>query len=164
MLSRSLGFHYIEIKQKIMKLNHSIYLIAILAVSSCGTPKTNESTETSEAEEISSAQEFNVTKLWETDTLLTTSESVLYHSSLDVLFVACMNGAPTDKDGNGYIAQVDLDGNIVNEKWVTDLDAPKGMGVFGDKLYVTNITQLAEIDLSSGEVTNRWEVERGQFS
>ncbi len=145
-----------------MKLTQ-ITVLAFLIITGCTSPNTNNVKEISEESEKTTEEETNVTKLWETDTLLTTSESVLYHSSLDLLFVACINGAPTGKDGNGFIAQVDLDGNIVNEKWATGLDAPKGMGVYGDQLYVTNITQLVEIALGSGEVTNRWEVEGAGF-
>ncbi len=146
-----------------MKVNNSIYLFILAGFVACTNPKTNSQEEASEKQEITSEQEINVTKLWETDTLLLASESVLYHSPSEVLFVACINGVSTDKDGNGFIAQVNLDGQIVNEKWATDLDAPKGMGIYEDKLYVTNITQLVEIDLSSGEVTNRWEVEGSGF-
>jgi len=135
--------------------------LAILIASSCSSPKTNESEKTEN--EVSSKKEITVTKLWETDTLLSTSESVLYLQDADVLLVACINGKPLDKDGNGFIAQVDLDGNIVNDKWAIDLDAPKGMGIYEGNLYVTNITELVEIALASGEVTNRWEVEGSGF-
>jgi hypothetical protein len=155
------GFDYIEIKNTTMIRTISISIIAILATISCSSPKTNEGAVTDKPMPVS--QEFKVTKQWETDTLLSTAESVLYLPDAEVLLVACINGRPLDKDGNGFIAQVDLDGNILNEKWAIDLDAPKGMGVYQDKLYVTNITQLVEIALPSGEVSNRWEVEGSVF-
>lgn len=141
----------------------SIYFLAILGTLSCTSPKSHESEEASQESAVSPEQVITVTKLWETDSLLSTSESVLYLQGADLLLVACINGRPLDKDGNGFIAQVDLDGNIVNDKWVVDLDAPKGMGIYEDKLYVTNITELVEIALASGEVTNRWEVEGSGF-
>jgi len=140
-------------------------MISFLIMSSCSQQKESSedqsSNETAEIEIESTTP--SLTKLWETDTLLLTAESVLYDEENEILLVACINGTPLDKDGNGFIAQVDLEGNIINEKWVTDLDAPKGMGIYGDKLYTTNITQLAEIDMASGEVTNRWEVEGSGF-
>lgn len=146
-----------------MRLKHSIYLFTILGIVSCSSPKAGNDKTTTEKQESTSEQEINVSKVWETDTLLTTSESVLYDPKTELLLVACINGKPLDKDGNGFIAVVNLDGEIVTEKWATDLDAPKGMGIYEDKLYVTNITQLVEIEVTSGEITNRWEIEGSIF-
>lgn len=44
-----------------------------------------------------------LTMKWETDTVLTTCESVLYDPTNDVLYVANIAGNPEGKDGNGFI-------------------------------------------------------------
>jgi len=102
-------------------------------------------------------------KLWESEAVLTTSESIIYDQDKDILYVSCIDGKPLDKDGKGFIAQVDLKGNVVTQQWVTGLDAPKGMGINEGKLYVTNIDELVEIDIERGEVVKRYPVEGGTF-
>ena len=47
--------------------------------------------------------------------------------------------------------------------WVTGLDAPKGMGKSGNKLYVTDITKVVEIDVETGQITNRFDAPGATF-
>src|SRR6188472_3198199 len=72
-----------------------------------------------------------------TTTGLDTPESVLFDGSRDILYVANIAGDPVAKDGNGYLSILDLDGTIRTEKWVTGLDAPKGLHLDSDTLYVS---------------------------
>ncbi len=141
------------------------YLFFSLVIISCGSKKEksetvdNKDTQTTEEQ----VDEVSLEKLWETDTLLTTCESVFYDRQRNVLYVSNINGVPTDKDGNGFISKVNLDGSIENLQWVTGLDAPKGMGVSGDKLYVTNIDELVEVDIISREIVKRYPIEGAVF-
>lgn len=105
----------------------------------------------------------NLTKLWETTPELTTCESVCHDPQKDVLYVACINGNPAEKDGNGFIAQVSTSGEIVDQKWVEGLNAPKGMGIFRGRLYVTDIDRIVEIDIQHGRIVNDYPVEGAQF-
>jgi hypothetical protein len=105
----------------------------------------------------------NLEKVWETTDGLKICESVCYDAERDVLFVSCINGNPTNKDGSGYIAQVSLEGEIINEKWLSGLDAPKGMGIFNEKLYVTDIDNLIEINISTAKIEKRFPVEGAKF-
>jgi DNA-binding beta-propeller fold protein YncE len=102
-------------------------------------------------------------KLWETDTTLKTCESVLFHASANILYVANINGMPTDKDKNGFISKLTTDGKIENLEWVKGLNAPKGMGVLGNKLFVTDITDLVEIDIATGKITKKYPVKGSEF-
>lgn len=104
-----------------------------------------------------------LTLKWETDTLLTTSESVIYDDENDVLYVSNINGVPDAKDGNGYISSVSLDGKITNLNWVTGFDAPKGMGIHNGKLYVADIDRVHEIDIASKAVLNSFVAEGAKF-
>lgn len=105
----------------------------------------------------------NLTKLWETEPRLTTSESVCFNPMENLLYVSCINGQPLEKNRQGFIARVDLDGNIVDLKWIEGLDAPKGMGIFEGKLFVTDIDQLVEISIADGAIVNRYPAEGAQF-
>ncbi len=96
------------------------------------------------------------------DSLLT-SESVYYDKDKDLLFVSCINGKPTDKDSNGYISQVSLSGKIINLKWASGLNAPKGMGIHNNKLYVTDIDRVAIIDVNTGNLIKFVNVKGAKF-
>jgi DNA-binding beta-propeller fold protein YncE len=84
-------------------------------------------------------------------------ESVELDISNQVLYVSNLGGAPLDKDGNGYISKLSRDGKMLEPKWVTGMNAPKGMVIKGHTLYVTDIDRLAEIDTRTGKVTMFYE-------
>ena len=105
-----------------------------------------------------------LTRIWDTEAKLTTSESVYFDQERNILYVSCINGTPPDKkDQDGFIARVDLDGKIKDLKWVTGLSGPKGMGMHGTTLYVTDIDRLVAIDVTTGKINNTWKVEGASF-
>lgn len=105
-----------------------------------------------------------LTRVWSTDTRLTTSESVYFDEASSVLYVSCIGGVPPDKkDGDGFIATVGLDGKIIKLKWATGLNAPKGMGKVGTTLYVADIDKVVAIDINTGKITNSWKVAGATF-
>src|SRR5207245_200099 len=85
-----------------------------------------------------------------------TPESILYEPRSDVYLVSNINGDPTASDGNGFISRVAPDGRILELKWIDGtrpgvrLNAPKGMAVAGDTLYVSDITAIRMFDLRTG--------------
>lgn len=100
--------------------------------------------------------------LWELDGLKE-PESVVLDPANDVLYVSVMEGAPDQKDGKGYIAKVGTDGKMQQQDWVTGLNAPKGMAIHNNRLYVSDIDALVEIDIASGKVLNRFEDSAAKF-
>ena len=102
-------------------------------------------------------------KIWETPDLLTTCESVCYNNATKTIFVSCIDGNPTDKDGNGFISELSITGDIITLMWVTGLNAPKGMGIFGNKLYVTDIDRIVEIDIETAMISKEYRVEGANF-
>lgn len=104
-------------------------------------------------------QDERLVTVWETKNDLKTPESVAYDSDNDVLYVSNVNMNPWEKDGNGFISKVNMRGDIVDAQWIKGLSAPKGMGVYKGKLYVTDITELVEIDIKEGKVSNKYPVE-----
>lgn len=89
---------------------------------------------------------------WQTEAVFDNPESVVFDPVAKILLVANVNGPPMKKDGNGYLSKVALNGTVLDHKWLTGLDGPKGMALQGNTLYVSDITSLAVIDLSSGEM------------
>jgi hypothetical protein len=103
-------------------------------------------------------------KLWESDTLLTANESVIYDSESDAIYVSCMGKMPDDAlDGDGFIAKLKIDGTIEKLHWVDGLNCPKGMAIYNGKLFVTDIGQLVSIDIKNGTVASKETIENGEF-
>jgi hypothetical protein len=97
--------------------------------------------------------------LWETDTLLTTCEAVLFDKASQTIYVANINNGPWDLDNNGFISTINTNGDITELKWIEGLSAPKGMGISNGKLYVNDIDALVEIDIENRTILNRFAVE-----
>ena len=84
-------------------------------------------------------------------------EAVRYDADLDVYFVSNVNGNPSQRDNNGYIARVHPDS--LNAPTVfarggergLNLNAPKGMAIQGDTLFVTDIYMLRKFNKRTGE-------------
>ena len=72
-------------------------------------------------------------------------ESARYDRDLDVWFVANINGQPLGKDNNGYISRLRPDGVPYAVKFIeggkkgVTLNAPKGLAINGDTLWVADI-------------------------
>ncbi|HES59872.1 MAG TPA: hypothetical protein ENO18_05510, partial [Caldithrix sp.] len=113
------------------------------------------------------AQKINkvpkLTKLWETPKSMLTCESVIFDSTRNVIYASNINGQPLEKNELGFISKLSPEGEVLKEKWVEGLNAPKGMGVFGNKLFVTDIDQVIEIDIEKAEIAVRYPAEGSQF-
>jgi hypothetical protein len=90
-------------------------------------------------------------------------ESVYFNKHQDVLYVSNIVGAPTDKDGNGYIAKLSLDGRVLQQTWITGLNGPKGMVMDGKTLWVSDIDRLVEINTRTGTVTKFYDAPGAVF-
>ncbi|MEN8117870.1 MAG: hypothetical protein ABFS16_12865 [Bacteroidota bacterium] len=104
-----------------------------------------------------SANAQKLVKVWETSEGLNTPESVLYDAERDVIYVANINGNPSEKDGNGFISVLNADGSAKKAEWITNLNAPKGMAIFEGKLYIADIDQLVEVNITEGNIVNKYD-------
>jgi DNA-binding beta-propeller fold protein YncE len=102
-------------------------------------------------------------KVWETKVDLRTPESVLFDEERDVMYVANINGDPSEKNGSGFISILKSDGTEKTLQWVKNLNAPKGMAMRDGKLYVSDIDQLVEIDIKSGKVLQKYDAPGAVF-
>jgi outer membrane protein assembly factor BamB len=90
-------------------------------------------------------------------------ESVLLDAPRNVFYVSNVNGDPVDKDGAGHISRLSTDGTMLEAEWVDGLNAPKGMSMRGNLLYVSDIDQLVAIDVLSGTIAGSWTGTGAQF-
>ncbi len=104
---------------------------------------------------------FNPT--WTLTEGLAQPESVLYDPKNQRLYVSNVEGSPVNKDGKGYISIVSLDGQLLEQQWIKNLNAPKGMAMVGNTLYVSDIDALVMIDIKTAKIVERFEVTDAQF-
>jgi len=84
-------------------------------------------------------------------------EAVRFDPELGVYFVSNINGSPLAKDGNGYISRLTRDGKVDPLKFIAGgrggakLDAPKGIAIQGDTLWVADIDAARAFDKRSGK-------------
>ncbi|RFM27552.1 SMP-30/gluconolactonase/LRE family protein [Deminuibacter soli] len=77
---------------------------------------------------------------------ITTDGHFLYVANIGAQF------APLAKDGDGFIAQLDMQGKPVKRLVAAGLHAPKGMAIVQGVLYVTDIDTLKGFKLSDGKL------------
>lgn len=128
--------------------------IILLACGPAAAP--SEETTAAPSEETTAVPTLEMA--WQTDTTLTTVESVYYDADRRRLYTANIENGPWEMDGQGSIGIVTLDGEVTDARWATGLNAPKGMGTRDGKLYVADIDAIAEIDLETGEMLDRYVV------
>ena len=101
---------------------------------------------------------------WTLSEGLATPESVAYDAKHSRLYVSNVQGHPMKKDGQAYISIVSLEGKMLEQQWVNKgLNAPKGMAIVGDTLYISDIDALVAINISKAEVIERYEAAGAKF-
>lgn len=92
---------------------------------------------------------------WRLPRVFKVPESALYDAGHQVIFVSNINGKPAAADGNGYISQVSPDGKVIKLHWVDGLNAPKGLAVFHDTLWVADLDAIVQIDIPQARILRR---------
>lgn len=73
-------------------------------------------------------------------------ESVLVGSEFIFVSNIGKDPAPAQKDNDGFISRLDKNGKVVNHKFITNLNAPKGMIEVDNALYVVDIDRILGFD------------------
>ena len=85
-------------------------------------------------------------------------ESVLYDWKSDRLWVSNIVGNPSEKDGVGRIVELSHTGEVLSASFTSGLtlNAPKGMCILDDALYIADIDTVHVVSVSSG--SHRYDV------
>ncbi len=96
---------------------------------------------------------------------LATPESVLWDATRNVWYVSNINGSPLGKDDNGYILRLSADGaKLDSVPFINGIDAdimlnaPKGMALVGDTLWVADIDAVRAFDVNTGNAVTTLEL------
>ena len=103
----------------------------------------------------SNAQKHSLEKIWETDSIVAVPESVLPDANKNILYVSLIDGGGWDADGKGGIGKLETNGKGYDSTWITGLNAPKGMGIFGNRLFVADINNVAVVDIKNGKIEKK---------
>lgn len=101
------------------------------------------------------AQHHQLEKIWQTDTTVAVPESVLPDFKKGILYISLIDGGSWDADGKGGVGKLNIDGTNYTGNWVSGLSAPKGLGRYGNRLYVADITEVVVIDIATGNITKK---------
>lgn len=87
---------------------------------------------------------------------LSAPESVRYDPAQDLYFISNFSGTLTAKDNNGFISRFRPDGLMDSLKFIAgghngvELNAPTGMAIAGDTLWVADVTKARRFNTRSG--------------
>jgi len=101
--------------------------------------------------------------VWSVATDIASPESAFYDAASNSVFVSNINGGVTDKDGNGYISRLTPDGKMVNAKWATGMNGPKGLRSVRGTLWAADIDEVVGIEIASGRITSRVKIDGATF-
>lgn len=96
-------------------------------------------------------------------------ESARYDRDLDVWFVSNINGTPLQKDNNGYISKLRPNGTPYAVKFIeagkkgVTLNAPKGLAINGDTLWVADIDVARAFNKRTGALIANVSAPRARF-
>ena len=95
---------------------------------------------------------------WTTTDGIKTPESVFYDAASGFIFSSQIDGAPDARDGNGRIVKLNGDGHMVNDKFVTGLNAPKGLRACDGTLWTADLDEMVAVDVASGQIKSRTKI------
>lgn len=90
-------------------------------------------------------------------------ESVVYDPIGQQLIVSNIDGHPMATNRQGYLSRVSLDGKLLEQKWITGMNAPKGMAVQGNMLYIADLKEIHRVDLSQQTLEESLLIEEAIF-
>ncbi|MBS1261452.1 MAG: hypothetical protein MAG453_00773 [Calditrichaeota bacterium] len=132
----------------------TIAALAAVSLLLAGCGRTDQQGEQARTEQPAAASEG-----WTlADAGFRTPESVLWDEVDDVYYVSNLGDPePLDRDGDGFISKLGPDGSVLALKWISgdqegvELNAPKGMARYNDRLLVSDIEVLRAFDVATGE-------------
>ncbi len=109
-----------------------------------------------------------VTKEWETESIFLAPESVVFDSIRNCLYVSNFNDEggfinKTDTLRNECISKLDMEGNVLEFRWIDDLHNPTGITIFDDKLYIVEREGLIIVNIENQEIEKRIPVTGASF-
>ena len=140
-----------------MRVSHSSTVVTLVAATLLGGCVRDEREATTDTAAGTAAEAADFERAATIAGEFKTPESVLFDAIDDVFFVSNINGSPGAKDNNGFISRVRGEGGEVDSlmfiaggRGGVTLNAPKGLALTGDTLWVTDIDAVRAFDKRTG--------------
>jgi len=95
---------------------------------------------------------------------LAVPESVVHDQKRHLLYVSNVNSQTSGNpwtDNHGFISKLDEKGKVLAREWVKGLQAPKGLALWGERLYVADLDRVVVIDALSGKILKQFNAPQG---
>lgn len=83
-------------------------------------------------------------------------ESVIFDDQNNLIYVSNIGDK---EEGDGFISKLSEDGKVLELKWITGLNDPKGLLLNDGKLFVTDVTEFVEMDPEEGHIIRKVKVD-----
>lgn len=90
-------------------------------------------------------------------------ESVYFNADDKNIYVSNVAGGGIEKNKKGFISKLSDSGEVLDLKWVNNLNAPKGSRAYNGELWVSDIDEVVVIDISEATITKRYKVKNAKF-
>lgn len=108
------------------------------------------------------AQALEVTEDWRLGGF-SSPESVIVDADNDRIIIGNMGAFGPDGGADGYLSLVSMEGELIEEQWVSGLMDPKGMAIVDGVLYVADSTGLVQISIEEASVISTISLEGAMF-
>jgi DNA-binding beta-propeller fold protein YncE len=108
------------------------------------------------------AQKISLRHQWTTDSAFKTPESIVYDKNTTFFYITNIEGQPSAKDGKGSIAMMSKDGKTIETDWITGLNAPKGIALVNNKLFIADIDEVVVADIASKAIEKKIHIENAK--
>jgi len=80
------------------------------------------------------------------------------------LYVSNVGSLPPDKkDGDGFVALLELNGKVIKRDFISGLNAPKGLDVCDGKLFISDIDRVIVAEPNNGKIVKEIAIEGAKF-
>jgi len=147
---RATGLHdryFIRCRERLFR---STIGLAGIFIASCANTFPTVSSSASDAIISVSEQADEWCEAWSVEDDFESPESAVIAHQFNSIFVSNVNGY--SRNGNGFISRLSIDGNVLDLKWLTGLNAPTGLAVHNKILWAVDFDRLVKIDISAGKI------------
>ncbi|MCK4442638.1 MAG: hypothetical protein KAU90_11585 [Sulfurovaceae bacterium] len=95
---------------------------------------------------------------------LSIPESAVYDKNQNVIYASNVNSIKSSNpwtNNHGFISKLDKNGKVIKLKWATGLQAPKGLAVYKNYLFASDLNQVVQIDTTTGKIVNKFPTPKG---
>ena len=105
----------------------------------------------------------SLARIWETSPEFDKPESAVFDPQNQAIYVSNICGQYSTRDGNGFISKVDMNGKILDLKWITGLNSPQGLALHDNFLYVADMDEVVRIDIRAAKIDTIFRSENAIF-